>query len=225
MSEKRKRPLTVYLDEDLFRALAFLSEKEGYPSILDYVVKLIKERVEGAEKGGLEDSLKARIARIVQDELNKQLQVIENLRRQVAELYERVDYLTSVVEEIKSRTAEVLEQRREKRKTGIERLREEKVVFESSLPKKLNRDAFFNYLRREGAVVIETSKERIAVDPDFWEDFKTKLFEKTATSDEDELRRALGEKGFMLFTKLRDDNQVIYDPVTKKWKNLVNVTG
>ncbi|MGC9121464.1 MAG: CopG family transcriptional regulator [Thermogladius sp.] len=225
MSEKKKRPLTVYLDEDLFRALAFLSEKEGYPSILDYVVKLIKERVEGAEKGGLEDSLKARIARIVQDELNKQLQVIENLRRQVAELYERVDYLTSVVEEIKSRATEVSEQRREKRKTGIERLREEKVVFESSLPKKLNRDAFFNYLRREGAVVIETSKERIAVDPDFWEDFKTKLFEKTATSDEDELRRALGDKGFMLFTKLRDDNQVIYDPVTKKWKNLVNVTG
>ncbi|WP_434731532.1 CopG family transcriptional regulator [Thermogladius sp. KZ2Tp1] len=225
MSEKKKRPLTVYLDEDLFRALAFLSEKEGYPSILDYVVKLIKERVEGAEKGGLEDSVKARVARIVQDELNKQLQVIESLRRQVAELYERVDYLTSVVEEIKSRAAEVSEQRRERRKTGIERLREEKVVFESGLPKKLNRDAFFNYLRREGAVVIETSKERIAVDPDFWEDFKTKLFEKAATSDEDELRKALGDKGFMLFTKLRDDNQVIYDPVTKKWKNLVNVTG
>jgi len=225
LGEKKRRPITIYLDEDLFRELTSLSEKEGATSVSDFIVKIIKEKVSGVEKPIFDESLKSKIARIVQDEVNKHLQAVEKLRRQITELYEKVDALSATIEELKSKTPEISETRREKKKTGIERLKEERVVFESNLPKKLNRDAFFNYLRREGAVVIETSKERIAVDPEFWRDFENKLFEKANTNNEEDLKKILGDKGFMLFTKLRDDNQVIFDSSSRKWRNLINVAG
>ncbi|WP_440059188.1 CopG family transcriptional regulator [Thermogladius sp. 4427co] len=226
MSEKRKRPLTLYLDEDLYKALVDLSSREGFSSLSDFVIKVLRDRVSGFEKTVLEDTIKTKISRIVQDEINKHMQLIESLRRQVADLYERVESIQEIIEQLRtSQRAEEERASRKTKKTGIERLKEDKVVFESTLPMKINREAFFNYLEREGAVIIVTSKERIAVDPEFWNKFKDALFDKITTNNEDEIRKLLGDKGFILFQKLREDNQVIYDPLSKRWRNLVNVKG
>jgi len=116
LGEKKRRPITIYLDEDLFRELTSLSEKEGATSVSDFIVKIIKEKVSGVEKPIFDESLKSKIARIVQDEVNKHLQVVETLRRQITELYEKVDALSATIEELKSKTPEISETRREREK-------------------------------------------------------------------------------------------------------------
>ncbi|MEM4434006.1 MAG: CopG family transcriptional regulator, partial [Thermosphaera sp.] len=92
--------------------------------------------------------------------------------------------------------------------------------FESTLPPRIQRDAFFSYLEREGAVVLKLSRERIAVDREFWNEFKGRLFQALTSNKDEEIKQVLGEKGYALWRALYDDNLIIFDPKTKAWRQL-----
>jgi len=218
----KTRKITIELDEETYKKLVEQAEKEGYSIITDYIIYLIKRSIAGEEPVSLNHiikKLKPRIERIVQDETSKYLMLINEIRGKIAELQERIEQLSMEIDGLKKQLEQQpsVKPKQATRKTGIERLREEKVVFESNLPPRLRRDRFFNYLEREGAVILPLSKERVAVDPDYWEEFKKKLFEELNTSNEEAIRKILGSPGYELFMKLKEESLIYYDPRQKKW--------
>jgi len=101
-------------------------------------------------------------------------------------------------------------------KTAMDILKEQKLIIESELTGVKNRGAFFAKLEKEGAVVIETAKGRVAVLPEVWEEFKTKLV-AVHDKSEDEIRDKLGKTLFKLFNFLRESGEIYYDAKEKKW--------
>lgn len=217
MSDKIHR-ITIELDSDTYRKLVEKAEAEGYTMLKDYILSIIKKSLEEAVSTDVEliyNKLKSRFLRLIQDEINKFSPIITEIRNQIVDLYEKIDSLSKDIEELK-KTEQISVKQRVTRKTGIERLREEKVVFESNLPKYIQSDRFFKYLSREGAIILPL-KERIAIDPEYWSSFKKILFEEISTDNEDEIREKLGKPGYELFIKIRNEALIYYDPKKKKW--------
>lgn len=221
--DEHVKELLLKLPRELYHKLEEGAAKQGFSSVSDYIVHILALHLKPEHEASVSiEKLRAKLERIIQDEINKGLAVLESMRKQIVEIYERVDSLEqrveaieSIVKELESRKAEVPAAK--PRKTAIERLKEEKVLFESALPPRIQRDRLFNYLEREGAVVLKLSKERVAVDPEFWQEFKSKLNELRST-DEKEIQRILGDKGFSLWKTLYSENLIIYDPKPKKWR-------
>jgi len=210
--------ITIELDSDTYRRLIEKAESEGYSVLNDYILYLIKKSIAETINVNVEyvfSKLKNRITRIVQDEFNKYSSIITEIRNQLADVYEKIDSLNKTIEELKKSEKTSLKTKAG-RKTGIDRLREEKVVFESNLPRYIQSDRFFNYLEREGAIVLRL-KERVAVDPDYWSLFKKILFEEISSDNDDEIREKLGKTGYDLFLKIRDEALIYYDPKRRKW--------
>ena len=159
---------------------------------------------------------------------------IDEIRKKVAELEERLSklevYLGKLQPSIPSSIPQVnlgnMHDRRRRGKTkAIDILRDEKVMYEVDIAGRIrDRDAFFGRLRRDGAVVVETAKQRIAVDPGFWEEFKRKLEEADTTNDE-VLKEQLGEDGLKLLKVLREEGAVYFDGVERKWKFIAGSEG
>lgn len=233
MSEsKRVKELKLDIPLDLYSKLERLAREAGYSNVSEYILSTLVNIISSTTSQLPEDLAKwrSRFERYIQDEVNKRLSIIDTLRSQVAELYERLDSiqqkiteLDSEIREIRMRGVEVAEEAgehpgtRKPYKTGIERLREEKVVFESKLPLRVQRDRLFAYFEREGAVVLKLAKERVAVDPDYWRDFKQKLLSLSSIVEE-EIKKQLGDKGFELWKTLYTNNAIIYDSRARKWK-------
>jgi len=218
---EKKHRIVLEIQDDLYKKLIERAEQEGFSILTDYIINVLARELSGEPSGVSEnvlDKIKSRVLRIVEDQMNKYMELISGVKNQVAELYEKVDRLENEINEIK-RSVETPEKAREaegrKPKSGIERLREEKIVFESKLPPRLRSDRFFNYLEREGAKVLYL-KERIAVDKDYWSEFKNKLF-NIDTDDEDSIKNTLDPLAFELFKILRDESIIYYDPIKKKW--------
>lgn len=225
---KRHRILTIRIDEDTYQKLINKAEEEGYAVVSDYILSLINQAIKRETAFSL-DKLKNRIKRYVQDAVNEQLMVIENLKRQIIDLYDKIDGLEKRIDEIESKVQQLStrmnqqapiqrERPTRQRKTGIERLREEKVLFESRLSGLRYRDKFFSYLERMGAVVIPLRNERVAVDPEFWTNFKKKLFEEIDTDNEEIIREKLSPLEYELFLRLRNEPLIFFDVKTRKWK-------
>jgi len=219
----RSRKIILEIDEDTYKKLVEKAEKEGYSLLTDYILHILRKALTAEYEFPVEsilEKLKSRVKRIVEDEMGRFLEMLSDLRNRVAELHDRVESLSIELENLKKQiemTTTVEASKRREKKTGIERLREEKVVFESNLPPRLNKDRLFNYLEREGAVVLRLSRERVAVDPEYWREFKKKLFEEISTNDEELIKRVLGSPGYELFLKLREESLIYFDSKQKKW--------
>lgn len=239
MSEERQvKRVVLEIPIELYMELEKLAREGGSSSVSEYLLSLLPALTTQAGRGRVEDidKWKARLERYIQDEINKRLSVIDTVRSQIAELYERLDSIQQRLEELEATLRTISAQRAEmpsesqeavrvkkSRKTGIERLREEKVVLESRLPPRVQRDRLFAYFEREGAIVLKLTRERIAVDPEYWREFKQKLL-SLSTSAEEEIKSALGDKGFELWKALYSDNAIIFDSRTKKWKFVISDT-
>jgi len=219
----RSRRIVLEIDEDTYKKLVEKAEKEGYSVLADYILHILRRALTAEYELPVEsvlEKLKSRVKRIVEDEMGRFLEMVNELKNRVADLHDRVESLATELENLKKQietTTTVEAGKRRERKTGIERLREEKVVFESNLPPRISKDRLFNYLEREGAVVLRLSRERIAVDPEYWREFKKKLFEEISTNDEEIIRRVLGSPGYELFLKLREESLIYFDSKQKKW--------
>lgn len=227
MTEKREREIRIRISEDLYRSLEERARKEGFTTVSDYLSAIIQNLIK--EKPPIEeaaDKIRTKLERFIQDELNKRLSMLENLKKQISELYEKIEELDHRINNIESSMKErpSIQQKPESpRKTAMERLHEEKLVFESRLPSRIQRDRIFSYFDRMGAIVIKLSKERIAVDPDFWNQFKYKLLNQVDSNSEELVLNTLGEKGYELWKALYSDNAIIYDPKSKKWRFIIEV--
>ncbi len=189
------------------------------------------------------DKLLARVERRIQDMVNPWTGKVDRLAQQVAELLERMESLEEEVKRLKEELEKAREEQRaehrvehrveapttrhytpryeeshrRRRRTAIEWLREQGVLFESELTRLRDRDAFFEKLRREGAIVIELPHERVAVDREFWERFRERI-ESLPTVREDEIRVALGDQMFKLFQKLKEAGLVYFDAKSGSWR-------
>jgi uncharacterized lipoprotein NlpE involved in copper resistance len=107
----------------------------------------------------------------------------------------------------------------DKKKDAMSVLKEQGVVFESELNLR-NPDALFSKLEKEGAKIITTEKERIAIHPDFYAKFTSDL-NKINTSDVNEAAKHLDEREAKLFKKLVSEGLAYFDNGSKTWKLLV----
>jgi len=235
---KAKPPLIEELEFRLTR----IEEGEIPPKLYERIWKIVLSALEEEGVGKLSveelkpilekwlDTLTSRIDRRVQDLINPYTARVSEVLRRIAELHERIENLEERIKQIEERIREQkapprqLQPYQEKRKTGIERLKEQGVVFESELYRLRNRDAFFDYLARSGAKIIEAKGERIAVDPEFWEKFTIKLLEEISTSNEDEIKILLTKQEYKLFQKLKESGLLYYDSISKKWKLVEPIT-
>jgi len=220
-----KREVRILIDDELYEELRKKALELGFSDVSSYILDVVSRSLTTEKTGGESlERIRSRLERYVQDEINKGLTQIETIRRQVADIVQRLEELEERVKSIEERGGlGVSGVEREAKpgkpyKTGIERLRDDKVVFESTLPARIQRDRLFSYFERMGAVVLHLSRERVAVDSEFWREFKEKLFNRVKTNSEEELKKSLGEKGYMLWKALYEDNMIVYDPKTRSWK-------
>jgi predicted nucleic acid-binding Zn-ribbon protein len=123
--------------------------------------------------------------------------------------------------EVKERKNEITPSEKgiEKKKDAMGVLKEQGVVSESELSLR-NPDAFFSKLESEGAKIIMTEKERIAIHPDFYTKFVNDL-SKVNIADVNEAMKRLNEKEAKLFKKLVSEGLAFFDNESKAWKVLV----
>ncbi len=214
--------------KNLEKRLEMLERGELPPAVYDRIWKMIetaiKERsIEGMSVSELKEMLEKwlrsvmnRIERRVQDMINPFTAKVDDISRRLTDIYERVEGLELKIKNLENQVTS-LQAREVRRKTGLERLREQGVVFESELTGLRNRDAFFRYLEREGAKVLKLPHERVAIDPTFWSTFISKL-SRLSTTNEEEISKKLTKQEHKLFIKLKEAALLYYDPMEARWK-------
>jgi len=204
---------------------------------------------ESSEKGVIEEEIAGlhsvvnnlqRLVRVMGDTVNSYSKMLSDINVKMAQMMEILQDLSIKMEESKKGREQPVypsaeearpsyrggERRRpyrgrERRKSAIEILGEQKVMYESEIAKKINnRDAFFDRLRRDGAVVLALKNQRVAVDRDFWEEFLKKV-EELDTNREDQMKEALGKVGYELLKELSNSALAYFDLVRKRW--VVNI--
>ncbi|HIQ24333.1 MAG TPA: hypothetical protein EYH50_04725 [Pyrodictium delaneyi] len=182
------------------------------------------------------EKLVTRLERRIQDMVNPWTAKIDSLSSKLAEAIERLE---SLEERVKSLEEALESQRRRegtitrvqpqqaserkehyqraRRRSAIERLREQGVVFEHDVQWLRDRDAFFEKLRREGALILDIGGERVAVDRAFWENFREKV-EQLPTANDDEIKLLLTDTQYTLFQRLKEAGLVYFDASKKAWR-------
>ncbi len=183
----------------------------------------------------------ARFRRSVEDLLNPATGKLDGIRNQLATVIEVLEGIVERIKDMDSKVSKLMSsqqpqpeiqppqvkpvarareaaQPRRRRTSAIEILRDQKVMYEADIASKIkNRDAFFERLKRDGAVVLELSDQRVAVDPDYWREFTEKLRE-LRTNSEPEIEKVLGRQGLQLLKALMRSTMAYYDAVNKKWE-------
>ncbi len=159
------------------------------------------------------DSINAYTGRI--DEINRKvshlIEALEELAARIQSLEEQVRSMAQQAQQVR------VEERREVRRSAVDILREQKVMYESDIASKIkNRDAFFEKLRRSGAVVIELAKERIAVDAEFFSAFVEKVG-RVSSSSEEALSKELSREELKLLKALMGSGLAYFDNIKKRW--------
>jgi len=169
----------------------------------------------------------SKIQRSIQDLINPFTAKVDDVARRLGSVVELLDELAervkSLEEEVKSLKTKAEQQAvpqpvKEVRKSAMDVLKDQKVMFEKDIAQRIrNRDAFFEKLRREGAVVIEAKGQRVAVEPQFWEEFKETINELD-TNNEYELKEKLSKVEYGLLKTLWESGLLYFDSINKKWK-------
>ncbi len=167
-----------------------------------------------------------RLQKLIQDMINPFTAKVDELARKLGDIIDSLDSLSERIKElednVRKHKPEVQvsppQQSKEARKSAIDVLKDQKVMYERDIASRIrNRDAFFEKLRREGAVVLEAKGQRIAVEPDYWREFK-EVLQSLTSSNELELKDKLGKVGYSLLKTLWEGGIVYYDAINKKWK-------
>lgn len=222
------------LSEQLYKALAERASKEGFKSVEEYVVHILN--IFQAREHDLQKIVEEQVSRHVarterrlSDTINAYTSKIEELGSKIASIVEELEEIKSRIDEVEARIqgpaaspAQRLQAQarpgQPRRATAMDILKQQKVFYESSVVGKIkDRDRFFARLEREGAVIIAVGGERVAVDPEFWEEFMEKL--SRITSDSESAARAVlaDRKEIELFEKLKQASLLVFDATEKRW--------
>lgn len=185
----------------------------------DYLSKVSQKQVVQDEALG---SIQ-RLLRSATDTINTYSSLLTELRDRLVEVREVLDDLSSKIDEIPSKITvqqtpvEAVQEKARERITAIEILKKQKIIYEADIAKKIrNRDAFFDRLEREGAVVLSLKDQRVAVDDEFWSQFVGKV-ESITTDKDPEIAKVLDKQEVALLKKLVESAIAYYDRSKKKW--------
>jgi hypothetical protein len=187
----------------------------------DVLVRIVNEFLSGRASKP-ESRADERSLRTLLDILNAYTGKIDELNRRVSQVVEILEGISSRLQNLEEQLRSTVQQpkqveKREPRKSALDILKEQGVMFESDIASKIkNRDAFFERLKRGGAVVIELAKERVAVDPDFFTRFKDRVAKLSSSSD-DILSRELEKSELRLLKALSSSGLAYFDSTRKRW--------
>ncbi|MEM0153783.1 MAG: ribbon-helix-helix protein, CopG family [Ignisphaera sp.] len=232
------RIIVIKIDDKLYEELEKRVKDEGLLTISEYIRSLIMRELgkQSVDEVGdasrrsqlVLDRIVSLVERRIQDRINPFTFKIDELSRKTAEVIERIEGIEQKIVEIeeKLKTRGETETRmkvehKTARKTAIDILKEQKVIFERDIASRIkDRESFFAKLEQSSAKVIEAKDERIAVDPNFWESFIRKLSTIT-TNNDDDIKKILDSIESRLFYKLKESALLVYDNITKKWHILI----
>ncbi len=163
-----------------------------------------------------------KLMRTLLDVLNAYTGKIDELSRRVSQIVEILEDLSSRLHNLEEQLRSVPQlpkqvEKKELKRSALDILKEQGVMFESDIASKIkNRDAFFERLRRGGAVVIELARERVAVDPDFFARFKDRVA-KLSSSSEDFLSKELDKSELRLLKALSGSGLAYFDSTRRRW--------
>ncbi|MEB3817072.1 MAG: hypothetical protein LRS46_03945 [Desulfurococcales archaeon] len=211
MARREGIPLKIWLDETTLAMLKAYCRRRGIELLPECAATLIRESLEAESPQYDVDRLAKRLERAIQDLLNPFTGKIDEINRRLAELIESLEAEESREQPLpqpsltgKQTTYERAE-RTVRRHTAMERLKDEGVVFEEDIRWMKAPTRFFQKLEREGAIVLDIHGEKVAVDPDFWREFK-EVIAGIQISDLSEASNAieeqLGVNASRLFRKL-----------------------
>jgi len=216
--------ISIKVDERQFKELKEKAKQHGFETVSDYLLSIIREEKktipEEKEKESLEQKISFLVKRKIEDAINPYTEKIDLLARNISLLMERIDKLEEKITELRETPTTTQQpkiiQRRQAKMTAIDHLRKDKIVVQSELGWLNRPKAFFDKLKREGAVVFKSQQEYVAVDSDFWNDFLEKLSE-LESEDPEIIKRSLPDKMALLFDLLLKEGMVFYDQIEKKW--------
>ncbi|MCG2909614.1 MAG: hypothetical protein RXR59_02345 [Sulfolobus sp.] len=223
--------ISIKLSDDEYKLLEERAKKEGYVLLSEYIrAVLLGEESNNSTPTTTKLSedillqISNKVEKKLMDYINPFTSQIEDLKKKIAELTEKIEELEEIKKGQKQQppqeeTKIKRQQETKTKKTAIDILKEQGAVYESELKLK-DPDAFFNKLEHEGARIIYTERERIAVDPQFLDEFKKKV-QEIHTSDQEEAASKLDPKQAKLFKKLVSDGIIIFDAELKGWKPLI----
>ncbi|EWG07365.1 MAG: CopG/DNA-binding domain-containing protein [Candidatus Aramenus sulfurataquae] len=219
------KTIIIKLTDEEYAKLEEEARKEGYVLLTEYVrskllssFTLAPSSPSRVESVNYEEMLR-KIERKIQDMINPFTSQIEDLKQRLADLQEKVDSLEEKSPKPRELQPKEKLQRQptaQEKKTALDILSEQGVIFESELKLK-DPDRFFEKLEREGAKILLTDKERIAVDPNFYNSFVEKL-SKLSAQDDETAKQQLGKKEFKLFQRLKEAAYIYFDSSSKSWK-------
>ncbi|MCS7108398.1 MAG: hypothetical protein RMH77_03575 [Sulfolobales archaeon] len=202
---------------------------KAYPGILmeDAVRRFIIDSLGGEIPIPQSQSDISKVQRFLQDMVNPFTAKIDEVARRLSNVFEVLDELSEKVKNLEEDVKSIKgkpepqlppQQPREVKKSAIDVLKDQRVMYERDIASKIrNRDAFFDRLRRDGALVFEVKGQRVAIEPSYWSEFRSQL-ESLTTSNESELRDKLGKVGYNLLKTLWEGGLIYYDSISKKWK-------
>jgi len=236
--------LRIQLPREKYEELKRIAEEKGYSLPSDLVKTLIEGLLEGSPTGGSSKGVEQEIRRLerrIADLLNPYTGKLDEILRRLGEIQELLEECQSqparpprepapepprpAARPAPSRPRAQQWQRQEERprrqyRSGIERLRGDKVVRLSDVKWMRMPDRFFDKLRREGAIVFQAGGETVAVDPDYWREFLG-LVERYSVRDPEEMARILeeelGERAAMLFNMLVRSGLAYFDEEAGGW--------
>ncbi len=237
-----KKVISTVIDDETYKLLKRKAELKGYRLLSDYLRFLIEKDLseEGqvpsdiilSELENLLNKKLSKIERTVADLLNPYTGKIDRIITLVTELKEELEQSRETMaqqepasfiqearqpsEQKKPLVSYRKEQTHPPRKTAIERLKEEGAVYESDLGWLKRPDLFFSKLEREGAIVFEAGEERVAVDPEFLNELKSKLREINIPEAES-VEKLLRPQEARLFRLLVDSGRAYFDSVEGGW--------
>ncbi|MCC6045251.1 MAG: hypothetical protein LM572_00510 [Ignisphaera sp.] len=229
------RVIVIKIDEKTYEELVSKAKAEGLLTASEYVKVLILrelgkvKQAEAEAKAGVSgvDKLVQLLERKLLDRVNPFTSKVDELARRYGELVEKIEVLEERLKDLEEKVASqqarkpekaVQSEKKEHRKSAIEILQEQKVIFERDIaPRLRDRESFFNKLQRLGAKIIEAKDERVVVEPAFWNEF-TKKINDLNTQNEDEIRKVLDDIELRLFKKLKESALLIYNTTAKKWQ-------
>jgi hypothetical protein len=231
--KKDKIIIKIELTPEEYKSLEAISKAQGYELPSHMIKAMIKQLLRGELETGVPrgesidvDLLSRRLRRTIEDLLNPFTGKIDEILRKLGEIIEMLEQgrVAQPVEAVQERRAYEEERARPryagKKRSAIDRLREDGALFSSEARWINETERFFAYLKRQGAIVFSLGDEYIAVHPDFWDKFKN-LLEETAIRNRDEVERllesSLGNVGVKLFRKLAALGLVYYDEENASW--------
>ena len=248
MRSEKRIPLKILLTEEEYRSLEALARAMGYELPSHLVESIVRGLARGEWRPGEcpqappqagvdPERLARRLERAIQDLLNPFTAKIDEIARRLGEIQEAIEALQERPGEappppgpperpparpVRGESWRESGPRRggARRRSAMERLSEEGVLFASEAPWIKDPERCFQHLEKQGAIVVRAGRELAAVDPGLWRRLVEVLGE-TAIRSEDEAARlvesALGEAAARLFRLLVREGLAYYDEEKARW--------